>query len=159
MMQSGVGIGTTFVILPATDYFLRNKLSLGMFTKDLYLVQSCVVLMVVSLAVIGQSSTSGALLAGVVLFALTSGDEAILRSLLSQAADPGNTGMVYTTVSVLETVSALVTGPMYAAIFQASLLRGGGWLGTTFFLGAGLISLGGVLLYNVSTAEREPEQE
>lgn len=88
MILSGVGVGTTFMILPAIDYLLRNRLSISPFTKDIYLVQSCVALMIFGLAVIGQASTSAALLTGVVLFALTSGDEAIMRSLLSQDADP-----------------------------------------------------------------------
>lgn len=159
MVQSGVGIGTTFVLLPASDYYLRNGLSLSLFTKDLYLVQCCVGLMVLSLVTIGLSVNSGAVLAGVVLGALSTGDEAIMRSLLSQAADPKNTAMVYTTVSVLETVSALIVGPMYAAVFRTGLLRGGGWLGTPFFLGAGFIILGGVLLSNIRRTKRDLEEE
>lgn len=67
--------------------------------------------------------------------------------------------MVFTTVSVLETVSALVTGPIYAAVFRASLSRGGHWLGIPSFLGSALIGLGGLLLYYVSKAEQDPEQE
>ncbi|KAJ6784610.1 hypothetical protein PWT90_07385 [Aphanocladium album] len=157
MIISGVGIGSTVVVLPAIDYILRSKLSVNLFTKDLYLAQSCVGLMIFGLVAIGQASTSGSLLTGVVLFTLTSGDEAIMRSLLSQAADPETKGMVYTTAMVLETISALITGPTYAAIFRAGLLRGGYWLGLPFFLGAALIGLGGVFLYNVR--EKEPEQE
>lgn len=149
-LQGGITMGTTSVIIPLLDRLLRLKWSWTLFEKDIFLAQLSLAIMVTGFFGIGLASTSAVMLVFVSWTSLSKGQEFIMRSLLAQAAGEANVGVVYTTVSVLETGGIAVVGPLLSAAFRQGLDWGGFWIGFPFFVAGVLVSIGSCLVWAAS---------
>lgn len=134
------------VLVPALDYLLRNRYGWTLFKKDMWMARACIVAMVVGYLGVSVAPNSAILLTSLSISSFAAGYEFILRSLLGQAAYGHNVATVYTAMSVLETSSLLVSGPVLAATFRLGLQWGGPWLGIPFVVAALLVGFGGLIL-------------
>ncbi|OAA77372.1 Major facilitator superfamily domain, general substrate transporter [Akanthomyces lecanii RCEF 1005] len=149
-LQGGITMGTTSLIIPLLDGLLRLKWSWTLFEKDIFLAQLSLAIMVTGFFGIGLASTSAVMLVFVSWTSLSKGQEFIMRSLLAQAAGEANVGVVYTTISVLETGGIAVVGPLLAAAFRQGLDWGGAWIGFPFFVAGILVFIGSSLVWAAS---------
>jgi hypothetical protein len=81
---------------------------------------------------IGLSKTSVVMIMGLGIFALGSGYNFFIRSLLASVVENDHIGMLYTMISIFETVGVLVAGPLLAVSFRIGMDWGGMWLGLPY---------------------------
>jgi hypothetical protein len=72
------------------------------------------------------------------LYTLGTGFTPAARSLVTTMVDPSHVGLLYTTISVLDTLGGLVAGPAVSFAFRKGLRLGGPWIGLPFLVSAGL---------------------
>lgn len=150
-----VVIITTSTIIPVVDYTLRHKLSWSLFSKDLVLVKSCLLILATGFVCLGLAPTSATLVASLVLFGLAGGFELVLRSLLAQCAGKNSIATVYNTMTFLECAGLLISGPINSSIFSRAMDLGGIWYSVPFFFGALLVVLGGILIWQVTAGDKD----
>lgn len=165
-VKSFVALGVTALLLPALDYFLRNKCHMSLIHKDMWLVRISILVMMVGALCVGLSPTVSLLIASLTIYGLGSGYEFAMRAMLAQVAGD-RVATVYTTMSFMESAGDLIASPSLAYVYQVGLRWGGGWIGLPFFTLAGLFGVAAAIVWLVRTRdfvkaeeeEAEDEQE
>ncbi|TDZ21047.1 Efflux pump ustT [Colletotrichum orbiculare MAFF 240422] len=91
------------VLIPSGSYLLIHKWSKSPQFTNLSLARASALLLTVGAFVIGLSDTSAAMVFGLGVFALGSGYNILIRSLLASIVEKDNIGMLYTMMSIAET--------------------------------------------------------
>lgn len=86
---------------------------------------------------------------GYIVYCLGSGYSMVLRSLLAAIVEPHHRGTMFNTVGILESIGAVVAGPLLAASFRLGLELNGVWVGLPFLAAAGLFSIAITILLTV----------
>lgn len=151
-VKAFVALGMTALVLPSLDYFLRTKCHMSLIHKDMWLVRSSILVMLVGALCVGLSPTTSSLIASLTIFGLGSGYEFAMRAMLAQVAGD-RVATVYTTMSFMESAGELIASPLLAYLYQVGLRWGGGWIGLPFFFMAGLFGVAAVIIWSVSTKD------
>lgn len=138
----------TAIVLPLADTFLRKTLRLPLIHKDMWMVRASIVCMFFGALFIGLANTIQLYAASLVIFGLGCGYEFAMRGMLAHVAGD-RVATVYTTMSLMETIGDLISGPLMAKNYQDGLRLGGVWIGLPFFVVAGLFAVAGLLVWCV----------
>jgi hypothetical protein len=122
------------VILPVASQTLARKTSLSTQSRNLWLARISVFMSTFGSFTIGLSETEGLMYVGLGFFALGYGYPPLIRSLLASIIDKRHSNMMYTTISVFETMGSIVAGPLLAASFRTGLEWGSAWIGLPFLV-------------------------
>lgn len=126
------------VILPIASQTLARKTALSTQSRNLWLARISVLMSTFGSFTIGLSETEGFMYFGLGLFALGYGYPPLIRSLLASIIDKHHFNMMYTTMSVFETMGSVVAGPLLAASFRTGLEWGDTWIGLPFLVAGSL---------------------
>lgn len=109
--------------------------------KDLRLSEGSGFLSVVGFLVMSLAWTPVWLCLGLVLLSLGSAFAVTSRSFITSLVLPDHVGTLYSAAAVVQSVGALVAGPLLAYLFRLGLHLGGAWLGLPFLQAAALFLL------------------
>ncbi|KAG8427866.1 hypothetical protein J3459_006274 [Metarhizium acridum] len=137
------------ILLPMANFFLVKKWAMRAIDKDLFLAKISSMLLTVGNLVICVSATSAFFLFGIMIWCLGSAYSLVLRSLLTQLAEPHHRAALFTTAAILENIGGISAGPVLAASFRIGLSLGDIWAGLPFLLCAILSMATLAILYSV----------
>ena len=112
-----------------------------------------VLLLTVGAFTIGLSKTSVLMTIGLGIFALGSGYSFLVRSLLASVVESEHIAMLYTVISICETIGMLVAGPLLAVSFRTGMDWGGDWLGLPYIAAGSLFVVAATALGFISLAK------
>ncbi|KAK2773040.1 hypothetical protein FQN52_004725 [Onygenales sp. PD_12] len=141
---AGVNIFLLLIILPALSRYLTVKRNLPSNLKDLAISRFSITVLTLGSVGMALAPTLATLTAGLVVYTLGSGFNAVNMSLVSTLVEPRHIARLYSIVSMLSMVGSFVGGPLLAALFGLGMKMGEGWVGLPF--------LGAALLYGVILA-------
>jgi hypothetical protein len=72
-----------------------------------------------------------------------------VRGLLASVVESTHLGVVFNAAGILESIGALVAGPLLAISFRVGLRLEGIWIGLPFMAAAGLFSIATVILFTL----------
>lgn len=158
-LRALAGLVLLIAVLPGASYLLVSKLSFETRSKDLWLARASAVFSAIGVFCIGFSGTPVLMISGrwiwserlrpmcnkltcetsgIAIWALGSGYNLLVRSLLTSIVEQHHVGTLYNTMAVLETTGALVAGPLLSTTFRKGLDLGGAWIGLPF-IGTGVL--------------------
>lgn len=148
-----VGLVTTVVVLsvvlPYCSHLLLTTYGWSARAKDLRLAQASAIFTAVGCLLIGISSTLLMVCVSLVVFSLGTGYTYLIRGLMTSLVGAKDLGLLYASVSVVETISLLFGMPSFSYLFKFGMHWGGGWIGLPYYVG-GLILVGaGILVAGV----------
>ncbi|KAK1565903.1 uncharacterized protein LY79DRAFT_529794, partial [Colletotrichum navitas] len=146
------------VIIPSTSYLLIHRWSKSAQYTNLLLARASVALLTVGAFTIGCSDTSKAMVVGLSIFALGSGYNILIRSLLASVVEKDNIGMLYTIMSISETIGALVAGPLLAATFRTGMNWGGPWIGLPYISVGSLLAIATAVVFFTGLSRLQPKE-
>lgn len=121
--------------MPAINAYVSAKGSFATAAeRDFRYSQVSCALIIVGFAIIGLSTTSVELMAGLVVSALGSSFLLTLRSAMTFLVPQTCTTTLYAAVSASQSIGVLVAGPLLALAFSWGVSMGGTWIGTPFLL-------------------------
>lgn len=126
--------------MPFATQVLLARLGLSPLHKDLWLARAGIVTLVVGAFGIGLASSSPLLVIGLMIYSLGYGYGPAVRGVVVTMAEGRQTGLLFTSMSLLECLGLLVSGPLLAATFKLGMGWGGVWIGLPFIT-AGLCLL------------------
>lgn len=94
---------------------------------------------------------------GLGVFALGSGYNILIRSLLASVVEKDNIGMLYTMMSIAETIGALVAGPLLAVSFRTGMEWGTGWIGLPYISAGCLLVVATTIVFSTSLSRLQPK--
>ncbi|KAB5551178.1 putative MFS transporter [Coniochaeta sp. 2T2.1] len=137
------------VLIPSASYVLVRRWSNSAPGTNLWLARASVMLLTVGALTIGLSTTSIVTMIGLGIFALGSGYNFLVRSLLASVVENDHIGMLYTVIGICETVGILVAGPLLAASFRTGMDWGGDiWLGLPYLAAGSLFAVAATAYVN-----------
>ncbi|KAI7353679.1 MFS general substrate transporter [Hortaea werneckii] len=144
-----------FALLPYTSTLAMRVFRLSAQRKDLYLARASQGFVFVGWTMIGGSPNLVCVVVSMVVAALGQSTYFLIRSLLTSLVPADQIARVYSIVSLVDVVGAMLGSPLLAGLFGRGLALGGGWVGLPFYF-LGLISAGfAVLLFVVGLRKGE----
>lgn len=143
------------VVLPALSRFLLDRVHLGPLTKDLWILRISVTFLVVGGFSLGLAPTLATFLVSLFIYTLGDGSGLVVRTLITAFVSTNNTGMLYTAISLLESIGFLVAGPIMSQLFGVGLSWGGAWIGLPFLFAGLLFSITWCIVFSVRIQPRE----
>ncbi|RDL37535.1 uncharacterized protein BP5553_04968 [Venustampulla echinocandica] len=127
-----VNIVLLLAIIPLLSKFLMDRLHFTSKGKDLILSRFSVLMLAAGATVVGISPTIGLGVVGMIILTLGTGFASLTRSLITTLVDKQHTGRLYAAISVVETLGALIAGPMINWLYTIGINKGGGWIGLPY---------------------------
>jgi MFS family permease len=110
-------------------------------SKDLLMARLSVVVFAVGSLAVGLAETRVLATAGIVLMACGAGYAVLARSIMSSLVSGEHAGLLYTVISVVESVGSVAAGPLLSQLFNLGLHWGGAWIGLPFTTAALLYAI------------------
>ncbi|KAG5981008.1 hypothetical protein E4U55_003401 [Claviceps digitariae] len=148
------------VVLPITSLIL-NRLHYNPVQKDLWLARGIILAVVAGLVITGFSNGRAMVIIGTILLSPDSAFIPVARSLLVLFNGEQHTGLLFTLVGAMQSLSLLVGLPFLLWLFKVGSNWGAMWYGLPFFVLAILTALAGgsVANFRVRDDEAEVQQE
>ncbi|KAM3555737.1 hypothetical protein MY1884_005433 [Beauveria asiatica] len=133
-IQSFVTLLLLAIIFPAATQFLTQLLATPIQITNLYLARISILASFVGALVIGLSENAIFMILGLALSTLTYGYQVLVRSLLASVVDGHHSNVMYTTITLFESMGSIMAGPLLSASFREGMKWGEAWLGLPFLL-------------------------
>jgi MFS family permease len=144
-----VGLITTVVILscvlPYISHLLLTRYGWSARAKDLRLAQASALFTAMGCLLVGISRTLVMVCVSIMIFSLGTGYTYMIRGLMTSLVGAKDLGLLYASISVVESISLLVGMPAFSYLFKFGMHWGGGWIGLPYQVG-GLILMGAAIL-------------
>ncbi|OAA52645.1 Major facilitator superfamily domain, general substrate transporter [Beauveria brongniartii RCEF 3172] len=133
-IQSFVTLLLLTIIFPAATQFLTQLLATPIQITNLYLARISILTSFVGAFVIGLSENAIFMIFGLGLSTLSYGYQVLVRSLLASVVDGHHSNVMYTTITLFESMGSIMAGPLLSASFREGMKWGEAWLGLPFLL-------------------------
>lgn len=151
-LKSFVFMVLLLVLLPAVNYALGRwggRIVATTRQRDLWLARVSCGILIFGAVTIGLAPRAVMMVTGAVVYCLGNGYNFILRSLLADVVEPAHHGTLFNTAGILESLGAVIAGPLLAVAFRAGIQLGEFWTGLPFFVAAILFSTAMAVLVTV----------
>jgi MFS family permease len=149
---------TLVLILPClASYLPQSFRSLRSFRKEKYLAEGSIVALFVGGIFLGFAPTVHLAIAGVIILALGTGQDSLLRSMATELAPKSDISIVYSAVTMLRAIGGSVSGPLYAQLYSSGLKSHTS--GLPFMTSAALFALALVLCMTVTDGETNDDDK
>ncbi|KAH8649270.1 major facilitator superfamily domain-containing protein [Xylariales sp. PMI_506] len=135
-MEEAINLVTLTVLVPFVSQQLLFR-GVSPQAKDLWLIRTSGLLRAAGSFMVGLAPTPALLAAGTCVSSLSAGYMVHMRALMTSMM-PHDIAMLYSVISLLETVGILIANPIMAASFRVGMDWGGSWIGLPFII-AGLL--------------------
>lgn len=146
--RAATNLAAVAIFLPITNYALLNFARLPAHWADLWIARGSIILTAISFLVIGLAAHPALLIVGLLVYNMGTGYNAAMRSVSIHVVGGQSSpdiGKLMSTIAIVESVGALIAGPLLNQLFQWGMGLGGVWLGFPFlvamFVFAGLAAV------------------
>lgn len=144
--RAGISIIALLIALPAASSWLRRRKAYTAFGTNLLLARASFALATAGLLLMGFAPSIGPFLAGLFIFTLSAGLDALLQSMLSSLVPPTTIARLFTATSIVQTVAMLAAAPLLTGLYRWGLQKAGNaWIGSPFVC-CGVISGGAMAM-------------
>lgn len=138
-----IGIISLLILLPLASKYLLAQKSHTTFSKDVLLCRISATLVTAGILIDGFAPTISLFVLGLLVQTLGSGTGALIRSLSAGLVKQDEVARLYTAVSLVQTLTMVLSPPLFAGLFKEGMKKGGGWIGLPLLVGG--------LLFGVAT--------
>jgi MFS family permease len=136
--RAATNLAAVAVFLPLTNHVLLKYVRLPAHWADLWIARGSIVLTSISFLVIGLAAYPALLIIGLLVYNLGTGYNAAMRSVSIHVVGGQSSpdiGKMMSTIAIVESLGALVAGPLLNQLFQWGMGLGNAWLGLPFLVG------------------------
>jgi MFS family permease len=134
-LRAATNLVAVAVFIPLVNFVLLRYLRLPSQWADLWLARGSVVLTTISFIFIGIASYPAMLILGLLIFNLGTGYNAAMRSVSIHVVGgkaSSDIGKLMSTIAIVESLGAMIAGPLLNQMFQWGMDMGSAWLGLPF---------------------------
>ena len=133
-VQQAVSFVLYTILIPMATKLLSNR-GLGPRRKDLWLTRASGVLQIIGGFTVALATTPAGLIGGVGISGLAAGYSIFARSLMTSLM-VNDIAILYTVMSIQETLGIFIANPLLSALFRWGIDLGGSWVGLPFMMAA-----------------------
>lgn len=131
-LRAFVNILVLLAFIPLVSKFLIKRVGFSSKGKDLLLARFSIIVLAIGSFVVAASPTIGLTIFGMIIWTVGTGFDSLTRSLITTLVDKEHIGRLYSIITVVETVGALIAGPTLNWLYSVGLKKGNGWIGLPF---------------------------
>jgi len=150
--QAAVQILLLTTALPFVDLHLKRKHK-SPERANLIVSRGSIGFLIAGTVVIGLAAQSGVVFLGVFIYTCGSGYIPALRSFLTSLVPRDEIALLFTMISVFESVGALVGSPLLALAFSTGIHKGGVMTGLPFFCAAIIYAVSALSIWSLKPPE------
>ncbi|MCJ1435788.1 hypothetical protein MMC27_005163 [Xylographa pallens] len=144
-LSAGVQLVLLSILLPFLSHLLLKHLHISSHDKDRALMLFSCAVMTTGALCLGLAPEIGPAIIGIILMSFGAGLLSLVRSLITLHVLSDNISVVYSVMSMVNTITAALAGPLFNETYSAGLQLGNMWSGLPFLIAAGLVALDFVL--------------
>ncbi|TGO21052.1 hypothetical protein BPAE_0245g00020 [Botrytis paeoniae] len=151
-LRALINILLLLLLIPLLSSLLITKFHFSSTHKDLLLARISSLFLILGALTIAISPSLHLTIIGLIIYTLGTGFVSLVRSLITGLVDQKHVARVFALIAVVETSSALLTGPAVAGLYELGLVWRGewtGWLGLPFLGLAVVCGVGSVGVWGV----------
>jgi MFS family permease len=157
-LRAGANLVAVAVFLPILNWFLLKYLRLPAHWADLWLARGSIALTTVSFVIIGLAGYPALLVVGLLVYNFGTGYNAAMRSVavhvVGGQASP-DVGKLMSTIAIVESIGAMIAGPVLSAMYQWGMDLGSAWLGLPFLGSVVVLAAMTALTFSIRVEDRE----
>lgn len=132
--RGAVSVITLLVFLPGLSACLLKLLRVAAFEKDIILSRISFTLITAGVLIVALAPSISIFIVGFFMATLGSGAQAMIRSLLAGLVKPTEVARLFSAISIISTITALVSQPLKASLYSWGMSKGGAWIGMPFLV-------------------------
>ncbi|CAG8949801.1 hypothetical protein HYFRA_00004125, partial [Hymenoscyphus fraxineus] len=133
-LRALVNIIILLAFVPLISKLLTKQFGFTSQGKDLLLARFSIIMFIIGSLIIATSPTIGLTIAGMIIWTVGTGFDSFIRSLITALVDKEHIARLYSIITVVETLGALVAGPSLNYSYSVGLEKGDGWSGLPFYI-------------------------
>ncbi|OQE40910.1 hypothetical protein PENCOP_c005G08128 [Penicillium coprophilum] len=154
---------TYLVIMPILTFLAAKYFNLRGKRSDHFFSKGSGLLCIIGLAIISIAPTPAILIGGQVILSIGSSFVISTRSLATSLVQPDHAATLYSAIAIAQGVGTLVSGPLFAKLFQLGMHLGPAWTGLPFLQASLFFAVAVTALWNIrlgpSPQANDEEQE
>ncbi|KAK0327886.1 hypothetical protein LTR91_001493 [Friedmanniomyces endolithicus] len=132
-VYNGVKVLLLFVLLPYLSTLSMRTFRLSGQTKDLYLARASQICVLIGFTLIGFSPNVPTVVVSMSVASLGTGTYLLIRSFITSLVPGHHIARVYSIMTLVDTIGAMLGGPILAGLFKSGLALGDSWIGLPFY--------------------------
>lgn len=149
-----VELFTLAILLPLLTSNLPSRIrALHPFCKDQIFATGSIAILAIGTLCLGSAPIIGIAITGIVLLALGSGQDSLLRSMATDLAPRSEISIVYSAITMLRAIGGSISGPIYAGLYAAGIRNE--VLGLPFLVAGGFFVIALALCVAITSAKAE----
>jgi|SRR5690242_876722 len=156
--RAATNLAAVAIFLPLTNHLLLRYVRLPAQWADLWIARGSIILTATSFLVIGLAAYPALLIVGLLVYNLGTGYNAAMRSVSIHVVggqSSHNIGKLMSTIAIVESLGALVAGPLLNQLFQWGISLGGMWLGLPFLAGMLVFAGLSVVTFKIDVSDKD----
>lgn len=136
--RAATNLAAVVTLLPLANYVLLKYARLPAHSVDLWIARGSIILAAISFLIIGLTAHPAMLMIGLPVYNLGAGYNAAMRSVSIHVVGgqlSPDIGKLMSTIAIVESLGALVAGPLLNRLFQWGIDLGSVWVGLPFLAG------------------------
>ncbi len=158
--RAATNLAAVAIFLPLTNHLLLKYVRLPAHWADLWIARGSIILTALSFLLIGLAGYPALLIIGLLVYNMGTGYNAAMRSVsihvVGGQSSP-NIGKLMSTIAIVESLGALVAGPLLNQLFQWGMSLGGVWLGLPFLAGMLVFAALSTVTFKIDVSDEEAE--
>lgn len=125
---------------------------------DIWLARGSIVVTTISFLIMGIAVRPALLILGILVFNLGTGYNAAMRSISIHVAGGQSSpdiGMLFAVIAIMESLGAMLAGPLLAGIFEWGIENGEPWIGLPFIASALIFAIVTIVTFMISVKTKE----
>jgi MFS family permease len=156
--RAATNLAAVAVFLPLANYVLLKYIRLPAHWADLWIARGSILLTAISFLVIGLAAQPAMLIIGLLIYNLGTGYNAAMRSVSIHVVGGQSSpdiGKLMSTIAIVESLGALVAGPLLNQLFQFGMGFGSAWLGLPFLAGMFVFAGLSIVTFKIDVNDKE----
>lgn len=156
--RAATNLAAVAIFLPFANHVLLKYVRLPAHWADLWIACGSIVLTAMSFLVIGLAAHPAMLIVGLLIYNLGTGYNAAMRSVSIHVVGGQSSpdiGKLMSTIAIVESLGALVAGPLLNQLFQWGMGLGSVWLGLPFLAGTFVFAGLAVVTFRINVDNTE----
>ncbi|KZM19038.1 uncharacterized protein EKO05_0001168 [Ascochyta rabiei] len=156
--RAATNLAAVAIFLPLANFVLLNYIRLPAHWADLWIARGSIVLTAISFLVIGLAAHPAILIVGLLVYNMGTGYNAAMRSVSIHVVGGQSShdiGKLMSTIAIVESLGALVAGPLLNQLFQWGMGMGSIWLGLPFLAGMLVFAGLSIITFKIDVDDKE----
>jgi MFS family permease len=135
--------------MPTLTFLAAKHLDVHGKYSDHFMSKGSGVLSIIGFTAIFLAPTPAVLIGGLVILSIGSAFIITTRSLATSLVRPDHVGTLYSAIAIAQGLGTVVSGPLFANLFQLGMHLGNAWLGLPFLQAAVFFSVAVTAVWHV----------